>query len=130
MRAERKREGTKPVAGAPWTTVLMEKPRESRLFILQQSALILTLHATHTDTQSNSQLPNIRFPLPTYENVDLFTNCHCAGQDARFRKDPKQVRPRAENAQSAREGKVPGDLRSRSEGAMARMWRLSGPPRA
>jgi len=75
MRAERKREGTKPVAGAPWTTVLMEKPRESRLFILQQSALIPTLHATHTDTQSNSQLSNIRFPLPTHENVDLFTNC-------------------------------------------------------
>ena len=122
VRAERKRrEGTTAAAGSPWMTVLMEKPRKSRLFTLQQSALIPTLHATHTDTQSNSQLPNIRFPLPTHENADLPTVCHCAGQDARFRKDPKQVRPQAENAPSAREGKVPGDLRSRSEGARAQM---------
>lgn len=31
---------------------LVEKPGESRLFILQQSALIPTLQATHTNTHT------------------------------------------------------------------------------
>lgn len=76
---------------------------------------------TRTHTQPNSPLPKIPFLLPTHENVDLFTNCLAlCGAGCKVQKGLK-----ADSA-SSREGKVTGDLRSRSEGARAWMRVTAG----
>ena len=74
--------------------------------------------ASHTHEHTHNQTLHLQKFLFHYglmkTLIYLPTVCHCVGQDARFRKDSKQIQPRAGRAKSQ-------DLRSRSEGAKAWM---------